>query len=133
MRLHRFVVVATVSADGAPESALVNIASTNALQIVFDTLTTSRKHANLKHDNRIAVTFSGPEEQTLQVEGVALPVSQTSTEDYEIREAYFAIWPDERSRALLPEIAYWRVEPRWARYSDYARGPLVAEFHWDAG
>jgi general stress protein 26 len=132
MRLHRYVVIATVAADGAPQSALINIASTNALEIIFDTLTTSRKHANLQREPRAAITFSGPDDQTLQLEGVAHQVAITGTADYDYREAYYAVWPDGRDRVSLPTLAYWRIVPKWARYSDYARGPLVAEFHWDA-
>jgi pyridoxine/pyridoxamine 5'-phosphate oxidase len=131
MRLHRFVVVATVGADGGPQGALVNIATTNALEIVFDTLSTSRKHANLLRDPRAAVTFSGPDDQTLQVEGVALPVSSTESADYERREAYYAVWPEGRENALAPDVVYWRIAPRWARYTDYSRGGLVTEFIWD--
>jgi pyridoxine/pyridoxamine 5'-phosphate oxidase len=132
MRLHRFAVLATVSGGGAPQSALINIATDNALQIVFDTLDTTRKHANLLRDPRAAVTFSGPDEQTLQFEGVAIPVSPTDNVDYEIIESYFEVWPDRRKRGALPGIVYWRIKPRWARFSDYARGPLVAEFNWNA-
>ena len=132
MRLHRFAVVATIGADGSPQASLVNIASTSELEVVFDTLTTSRKHGNLQRDARIAVTFSGPDEQTLQLEGIAKPVSLTDSLDHDTREAYYEIWPDGRDRVNLPTLAIWRIEPRWARYSDYARGPLVADFHWDA-
>lgn len=131
MRLHRYAVVATIGADGGPQSSLVSIASTDALEIVFDTLSSSRKHANLQRDHRIAATFSGPDEQTLQIEGIALPVASTGSADYAYREAYYDIWPDGRDRALLPDVVYWRIAPRWARYSDYFRGPLLAEFHWD--
>jgi general stress protein 26 len=133
MRLHRFAVVATIGADGGPQSSLVNIASTDSFDIVFDTLSTSRKHANLERDHRVAITFSGPDEQTLQLEGIAARVSAKGTADYAYREAYFAVWPDERERALLPEVAYWRITPRWARFSDYERGPLIVEFTWEEG
>jgi general stress protein 26 len=131
MRQARYAVIATIGADGRPQAALMGIATTNDLEIVFDTLTTSRKHANLTRDNRIAVTFSGPDEQTLQVEGIAVPVSVAGSADYEFREAYYAVWPAGRERTSTPELTYWRVKPRWARYSDYARGPLVVEFNWD--
>lgn len=130
MRLHRFIVVATVGADGGPQSALVNIATTNAQEIIFNTISSSRKHANLLRDPRIAATFSGPDQQTLQVEGVGVPMSSTNSADYQFREAYYAVWPDGRETALLPEVVFWRIAPRWARYSDYLRGPLVAEFTW---
>ncbi len=81
MQRHKLAVVATIGADGGPQSALVGVGTTHALEVVFDTLSTTRKHANLQRDRRTAVTFSGPGEQTLQYEGVALPVSVTGAED----------------------------------------------------
>jgi general stress protein 26 len=130
VRLHRLAVIATVAEDGAPQAALVGIASTGGLELVFDTLSTTRKHRNLLRDPRIAVTFSGPGEKTAQIEGVALPVSRADVADAAFLDAYYAVWPDGRERASWPNLVYWRVAPRWARYSDYDRGPLVAELRW---
>ena len=73
MRKHGLAVVSTVSAAGAPQAALVGVAVTDGLEIVFDTVSTSRKHGNLIAESRAAVTFSGPGEQTLQLEGQAQP------------------------------------------------------------
>src|SRR5437588_112515 len=101
MRGHKLVVVATIGPDGGPQSALVGVGITDALEVVFDTLSTTRKHANLERDSRIAVTFSGPGEQTLQYEGVALPA-----EDEVYREAYYAAWPDGRERARWKNLVY---------------------------
>jgi pyridoxine/pyridoxamine 5'-phosphate oxidase len=131
MRQARYAVIATVDPDGQPESALMGIATTNELEVVFDTLSTSRKHMNLLRNNHIAVTFSGPDEQTLQLEGIAIPVPVTGSAGYEYRETYYAVWPAGRERTSTPQLAYWRVAPRWARHSDYAGGPLVVEFRWD--
>lgn len=78
---HKLAVIATTASDGSAQSALVGVGVTPALELVFDTLTTTRKHANLLRDPRIAVTFTGPGEQTLQYEGVAAPVSLTGTQD----------------------------------------------------
>jgi len=52
---HKLAVVATIGADGGPQSALVGVGATPALELVFDTLSTTRKHANLLRDRRIAV------------------------------------------------------------------------------
>ena len=131
MRRHKLAVAATCGAHGGPQSALVGVGTTQALEVVFETLSTTRKHANLQRDPRIAVTFSGPDEQTLQYEGAVLPVSVTSAEDDVYREAYYDAWPEGRQRLNWPNLVYWRVTPRWARYSDYSRGPLIVEFHWN--
>src|ERR1700685_1964518 len=115
MRRHKLAVVATIGAGGAPQSALVGVGATQALEVVFDTLSTTRKHANLQRDHRIAVTFSGPGEQTLQYEGVALPVSVVSAEDEVYRQAYYEAWPEGRQHLQWQNLVYWRVVPRWAR------------------
>ena len=131
MRRHKLAAVATIGADGSPQSALVGVGTTNTLEVVFDTLSTTRKHANLQRDRRIAVTYSGPDEMTLQYEGVASLVPAIGDEGKVYREAYYESWPDGRLRAQWENLVYWRVAPRWARYSDYDRGPLIVEFHWD--
>jgi pyridoxine/pyridoxamine 5'-phosphate oxidase len=131
MRSHKLAVVSTCATDGSPQSAFVGVATTDKFQIIFDTVSTSRKHANLVHDPRIAVNFSGPDEQTLQYEGVAVAVSTSDARDTEHREAYYLAWPDGRSRLTWPNLAYWIIEPRWLRFSDFDRGPLIFERHFD--
>jgi hypothetical protein len=127
MRSHKLAVVGSLAADGTPQAALVGIAVTDDLQVVFDTVSTSRKHGNLLRDGRASVTFSGPGEQTLQMEGNAAPASTTDAGDAIYLSAYYQAWPDGRDRAKWANIAYWRIVPRWMRYSDYDRGPLIAE------
>jgi hypothetical protein len=68
---------------------------------------------------------------TLQYEGVATLLSTDGNEDSPYREAYYAAWPDGRQRAHWKNLVYWRVVPRWLRYSDYDRGPLIVEVRFD--
>ena len=127
MRSHKLAVVSTLGADGSPQSALVGVATTDDFQIIFDTVSTSRKHGNLLRDVRIAVTFSGPSEQTLQYEGRAISVSVTDPCDEAYREQYYLAWPECRDHLAWTDISYWRIMPRWLRFSDYDRGPLIIE------
>ena len=71
VRRSKLAVVSTTSAAGAPQAAVVGIAVTDALEIVFDTLETSRKAVNLRRDPRIALVIGWDEEQTVQCEGIA--------------------------------------------------------------
>ncbi len=128
LRGHKLAVVGSIGPDGAPQAALVGVAVTNEFEVVFDTVTTSRKHANIRSDPRVSVTWSGPGEQTVQYEGRAAEVGGPEAEPY--KQAYYQAWPDGPSRANWPNLAYIRVRPVWARYSDYDRGPLIAEFAW---
>lgn len=130
LRTHRLAVVSTVGPNGEPQSALVGIAVSALCEVVFDTVTDSRKHANLLRDPRASIVFSGPGEQTVQFEGAARQLMLAGTQDAELRSIYYEIWPDGRDRLKWPNLTYWCIAPRWARYSDFDRGPLVQEFHW---
>ena len=44
---HRYGVVSSISGKGVPQSALVGIATTPNLEIIFDTVKSSRKYPNL--------------------------------------------------------------------------------------
>ena len=120
LRAHRLAVEATSHASGGPQAAVVGIAVTDDCEIIFDTVTTSRKYENLRRDPRCAiVVWHG--EQTVQVEGVAdFPVGD---ELERVRACYFAAFPDGRERMQWPDIAYVRVRPQWARASDFAASP----------
>jgi|SRR5579871_3201863 len=130
MRGHRLAVVSSLGPAGEPQSALVGIAVSGRHEVVFDTTSDSRKHGNLLRDPRASIVFTGPGEQTLQLEGIARPVAVAGRADDELRAAYYAAWPDGRDRLTWPNLAYWCVAPTWARYSDFDRGPLIREFAW---
>jgi hypothetical protein len=131
IRGHKLAVVATINQHGAPEAALVGVAATDKHELIFDTVFSSRKHANLILRPRVAVTFVGPGEQTLQYEGLAFPISTSGSHDATYRETYYIAWPDGRERLNWEGLVYWGITPVWARYSDFDRGPLIAEFNWD--
>jgi hypothetical protein len=120
LRKHRLAVISTIGAT-SPQAAVIGIAVTPALDIIFDTLTTSRKYANLRADPRVALAIGWDAEQTVQYEGSAEPLS--GRELVACKLDYFAVWPDGRERERWPDIAYVRVRPRWVRYSDFSRTP----------
>ncbi len=120
LRQHRLAVVSTAR-DGAPQAAVVGIAVTDALDIVSDTVTTSRKYANLIADPRVALVVGWDFGQTVQVEGWAAVLA--GDELAACKQVYFAVWPDGRERERWPDIAYIRVRPRWLRFSDYGTTP----------
>lgn len=121
MAQQRYGVVSSISAEGTPQSALVGIATTPDLEIVFDTVKSSRKYSNLiaRPFCSFVVGWSG--EQTVQLEGIAKEPAGAEMERY--RAAYFSVWTDGPARMAWPEIAYFAVHPRWIRYSDYEQNP----------
>ncbi|HEY2470924.1 MAG TPA: pyridoxamine 5'-phosphate oxidase family protein [Terracidiphilus sp.] len=123
----RYGVVSSLAADGTPQSALVGIAVTPDLEVVFDTLRTTRKYANLMARPACSVVLWWGGEQTVQLDGIGIEPSGNRLEFY--REAYFRAWPDGRDRLAWPGIVHLVVEPKWIRAVDYDRSPpLLEEF-----
>jgi pyridoxine/pyridoxamine 5'-phosphate oxidase len=121
----RYLVVSTVNESGAPEAALMGFALTPAKEVVFDTLSTSRKAVNLARNPAAALVIGWDENVSLQIEGVARrPVENDLAS---AKAAYFGEWPDGRARENWSNIAYVVVKPKWIRYSNYAAGPPVVE------
>lgn len=129
LRSHRHAVEATVAVDGGVQAAVVGIAISDEFEVVFDTLETTRKAANLAGEPRIALVIGGVldgEERTAQYEGVADRPEGADLAG--VREQYFGTFPDGRERLNWPGIIHIRVKPRWLRYSDYGVDPpLIIE------
>jgi pyridoxine/pyridoxamine 5'-phosphate oxidase len=120
-------VLSSVALSGAPQSALVGIAVTEDLEIVFDTVKTSRKYGNLKARPTCSFVFGWTGEQTVQYEGIAEELDGTQLHQYQ--EIYFLTWPDGPSRSQWPGIVYFLVKPKWIRYSDFDKNPpFILEF-----
>jgi hypothetical protein len=131
MTQHRYGVVSSMSRSGAPQSALVGIATTPDLEIIFDTVKTSRKYPNLIERSSCSFVVGWSGEQTVQFEGIA--EEPRGPELKRCQEVYFAAWPDGPERMKWPGIAYFVVRPRWIRYSDYDQSPpLIEEFTMNA-
>jgi pyridoxine/pyridoxamine 5'-phosphate oxidase len=125
LRRHRLCVQATVSSAGAPQAAVIGYGVSDDLEIVFDTLATSRKMANLRSDPRIALVVGWDEEQTVQIEGVA---DEPKGEELDrLKAIYFDAYPDGPERQAWTGITYVRVRPTWIRYSDFRAGGGIVE------
>jgi pyridoxine/pyridoxamine 5'-phosphate oxidase len=125
-RRKRFVVVSTVDESGAPEAALMGFALTQGNEVVFDTLSTSRKAVNLVRNPKAALVIGWDDNISLQIEGLAR--RPTGDDLASAKTAYFREWPDGRARENWPNIAYVVVRPKWIRYSNYSGAPVVEEF-----
>ena len=117
---HRLAVLASTAADGSPQAAVVGVAVTGDLELIFDTLNTSRKYANLKRDPRAAFVL-GEGAQTLQVQGIAEELTGEALA--RCKPVYFAVWPDGPARENWRGITYFRVRLTWLRISDYGVEP----------
>jgi hypothetical protein len=97
-------VLGSISPEGLPQSALVGIAVTPELEIVFDTVTTSRKYRNLMANPAASFVIGWDGEITLQYEGETREPACPELESY--KQIYFAAWPECRSHQNWPGIAY---------------------------
>ncbi len=125
LRTARFWTVATTAEDGSPQSAVVGVAVGDDLSLVFDTLGSTRKAANLRRDPRVSLVMWSSA-ATAQIEGVAEEAAGASLE--EAQRVYFATFADGRERAAWPHITYGCIRPRWVRISDFGgEAPTVVE------
>jgi hypothetical protein len=122
-------VLGTIGPGGEPQSALVGIAVTPSLEIVFDTVRSSRKYPNLIARPRCSFTIGGwgDREKTVQYEGEAREPAPAELNQY--LEIYFKLWPDCMAHREWPGIAYFALRPLWIRYSDFDQNPpSIQEF-----
>jgi pyridoxine/pyridoxamine 5'-phosphate oxidase len=117
MNAESSAVLSTVSARGEPEAALVGFAVTPSLEIIFDTVKSSRKYPNLKANPKMAWVIGCTTEVTVQFEGVADELA--GEELAKCKRTYFAKFTDGSARESWPGITYFVVRPKWVRYCDY--------------
>ncbi len=123
MRGERHAVEASAS-SGEPQAAVVGIVVTDAFEIFFDTLDTSRKAVNLRKSPSVAFVIGSTgagAERTVQYAGT---VDEPRGEDLaSLKRVYFGKFADGRERETLEGITYFRARPAWLRYSDYGKNP----------
>ncbi|MGZ3945819.1 MAG: pyridoxamine 5'-phosphate oxidase family protein [Mucilaginibacter sp.] len=123
----KYAVVSTISKDGKPESALVGIAVSTSLEIIFDTVKTSRKYHNILANKHVAVVVGWDNETTVQYEGEAEVLGNDNDAD-NYRQIYYAAWPDGKERAeTWPGLVHIRIIPKWARYSNFNEPAVIEE------
>ena len=132
MQTHRYAVQASASAMGAPQAAVVGFAVTDSLEIVFDTLDSSRKAQNLKLNKRVSLVIGGltpGDERTVQLDGIADQPQGSELE--RLKMVYYKSFPDGSRRLAWPGLTYFRVRPTWLRYSDFNKDPpVIVELSW---
>ncbi len=123
----RLGVVSTVNPENKPESAVVGIAVSENLEIVFDTIKASRKYQNILTNPQVALTIGWDEEITVQFEGRA-EVLDDGSEANKLREIYYKVYPDGRERAATwPGLVHVKVSPQWIRYSNFNEPVTIEE------
>jgi uncharacterized protein YhbP (UPF0306 family) len=104
MGAHSMAVQASVSMWNAPQAAAVGVIVTDAFELFFDTLDSTRKVGNLRTNRRVAFVIGGlsdGEERTVQYEGVVDEPSGPELE--QLKTQYFARFPDGPDRQAWPD------------------------------
>ncbi len=129
MRAQPWAIEATVTPVGTPQAAVLGVAITDRWELLFDTVTQSRKHQNLLKNPRVAFVIGWEHERTVQYEGIAEMPTEAQLPD--VQAHYFDRFPDGPTRQTWPGLVYWRVRPTWIRYSNFNLNPPIIQ-EWDA-
>lgn len=108
MQAHRYAVQASASAMGTPQAAVVGFAVSDSLEIVFDTLDSSRKAQNLKVNKRVSLVIGGlipGDERTVQLDGIADQPQGSELE--RLKTVYYKSFPDGSRRLAWPGLTYF--------------------------
>ena len=128
---HQLGVVSTTGRDGKPEAALVGIAVSGNLDIIFDTLKTSRKYHNILSDRRVAIVVGWDNETTVQFEGEAEVLGGPTMPPITTGQTYYAAFPDGLERAeTWPGLVHIKVTPKWIRYSNFNEPVVIKEMEF---
>jgi pyridoxamine 5'-phosphate oxidase-like protein len=118
---HRYAVISSLGPNNTPQSALIGVAVSENLEIIFDTVKSSRKYSNLIGNPNCSLVIGWENEQTLQYEGIASePIGEELTH---YRQVYFQTWPDGPARLHWPGLVHLVIRPTWLRYSDFNQFP----------
>jgi general stress protein 26 len=130
IRQHQLAVISTIGSNGKPEAALIGIAVSGNLDIIFDTLKTSRKYNNILSNPHIAIVVGWDNDTTIQYEGIAEVLGDDNISD-NYRQTYYAAWPDGRERAeTWPGLVHIKVSPKWIRYSNFNEPVVIKEIEF---
>ncbi len=123
LRKNELAVISTIHSDGSgPESAVVGFAEKHTLELIFGTLTTTRKYKNLGKDPYVSFVIGWSRETgSVQYEGVARELKPEELKEY----TDILIQKNKASEKFLslPEQRYFLVQPRWIRFNDYSGTP----------
>jgi pyridoxine/pyridoxamine 5'-phosphate oxidase len=128
MRKFHLAAVASASDDHQPETAVVGIAITADLEVVFDTMRSSRKYRNLMVHPKVALVI-WKNEMTVQYEGEVRELG--GPEDDHYRAVYYSVFPDGRERTASWEgLTHFVIRPRWIRYSNFEEPVRIEELRF---
>ena len=126
----KLAVISTVGHDSKPESAVLEFGESNDLELIFDTFKTSRKYKNLQHNKNVSFVIGWDDNITVQYEGVAQELTGEDLKTYQ--QLYWSKNPKAQRWESREGITYFKVIPKWIRYSDLNHNPwLIKEVSFE--
>ncbi len=121
VKQHRLATLSTVASDNKPEAAAIEFGENDNFELIFDCLETSRKYKNLLVNHNVAFVIGWDENVTVQYEGEAHELSGAGLAKH--KDEYFRKNPRAKKWENVPGIKYFKVVPKWIRYSDVRKHP----------
>ena len=121
VKRHRLATLSTVASNNKPEAAAIEFGENGNFELIFDCLETSRKYKNLLTNRSVAFVIGWDEDITVQYEGETRELRDEELVKY--KEEYFGKNPRARKWEHVPGIKYFKVVPKWVRYSNVSKHP----------
>ncbi len=121
IKKQKLAVISTVGPDNKPESAVLEFGESGEFELIFDTYDHSRKFKNLQTNRNVSFVIGWDENITVQYEGIAEEVFGENKEKYQ--KLYWMKNPMAERWASRKGITYFKVTPKWIRYSDLNKHP----------
>lgn len=121
VKKEKLAVLSTVTKNNLPEAAVIEFGEKDNLELIFDTLETNRKYKNLGSNKNVAFVIGWDEDITVQYEGEARELFGEELQEY--KEEYFKKNPHAKKWENVPGIKYFKVTPKWVRYSNVSKHP----------
>jgi hypothetical protein len=120
LRRYKLALEASVTPGGAPQAAVVGFAVSDELEIVFDTVESTRKYKNLRADPRDRPRDRlGRRDHRAARRHRGLPAGRRARAHARV---LLRCLPG-RSRSARMSGHHVRVRPHWVRYSDFTQDP----------
>jgi pyridoxine/pyridoxamine 5'-phosphate oxidase len=121
IKQQKLATISTVDNNGKPEAAVIGFGQTNSLELIFGTDNSSRKYANIKKNNSVALVIGWDEGKTVQFEGLAIELSEKDLPL--INDSYWSKSPNAEKYHANEGQRYFKVSPTWIRYTDLNKEP----------
>ena len=121
IKKHTLATIATVDSSDSPQAAVLEFSETDNLELIFDTFSTYRKYINIQNNPKVALVIGWDNDITVQYEGIAFELKGDEIKKYQ--NIHVAKLPKAKKFVDMDVVRYFKVTPKWIRYSDLSVNP----------